>query len=81
MEIDSIEVRKDLDVLCTYAKKATQYREINRIVDNLKHNILVYIDELEDMGYEELDTLLEEANGPTKATFEFDTYDEEGNQD
>ncbi len=77
------QVRKDLHTLCTFAKSATQYRDIEDTVDNLKGSILHRIEQLENtlaLGKIIDEQLLNEI-AAKKDRLVIDTYDEEGNQD
>ncbi len=75
--------RKDLNALCSYAKGAQQYANINDIVDTLKSSILHRVEQLENtlalnriIDGHLLNEISEKMN-----RVEIDTYDEEGNQD
>lgn len=75
--------RKDLNALCSYAKGAQQYQNINEIVDTLKSRILERVEQLENtLALNRIidEQLLNEI-AEKKARLEIDTYDEEGNQD
>lgn len=77
------QVRKDLQTLCTFAKTAKQYRDIEITVDNLRDSILHRIEQMENtlaLGRIIDEQLLEEIANK-KDRLEIDTYDEEGNQD
>lgn len=78
------QIRKDLNALCSYAKSAGQYRDINTIVDNLKHNILHRVEQMENtlaINKIVLDGLIGEMKDHADTKLVIDTYDEEGNQD
>ena len=77
------QVRKDLYTLCSYAKGAQQYSNINDIVDNLRDNILHRVEQLENtLALNRLvDERLIEDVKKKASRLEIDTYDEEGNQD
>ena len=83
MSKEQNQVRKELYTLCSYARCATQYREINTIVDNIRDSILHRIEQLENtLALSNIidEQLLEEINKRMDRTT-IDTYDEEGNQD
>jgi uncharacterized protein YfbU (UPF0304 family) len=76
-------VRKDLAALCSYAKGAQQYSNINVVVDNLKGSILHRIEQMENtlaLNMIVLNRMVGEIK-EEEARLVIDTYDEEGNQD
>jgi len=80
---EQAQFRKDLNALCSYAKGAQQYSDINSIVDSLKSNILHRVEQLENtlaLGRIIDEQLLNEI-ADKKDRLLIDTYDEEGNQD
>jgi hypothetical protein len=79
----SKELRKHLNVLCSYAKASSQYSEINVIIDNLRNNILCRVEQLENtLALSKIfdETLFGELEDKIER-LAIDTYDEEGNQD
>jgi len=76
-------VRKDLAALCSYARKAQQYTNIDDIVDNLKSSILHRIEQMENtlaLNMIVLNRMVGDLKEETDRLV-IDTYDEEGNQD
>ena len=83
MSKEQNQVRKELYTLCSYARCATQYREINAIVDNIRDSILHRVEQMENtLALNRIidENLLEEI-AKKKDRLVIDTYDEEGKQD
>jgi hypothetical protein len=81
---EQAQVRKDLKALCSYAKSAAQYQEIEAIVDTLEGNILHRIEQMENtlaLNKIVLDGLIGEMKDHAGTRLVIDTYDEEGKQD
>ena len=83
MSKEQNQVRKELYTLCSYARSATQYREINTIVDNIRDSILHRVEQMENtlaLGRIVDEQLLDEI-AKKQDRLIIDTYDEEGKQD
>ena len=83
MTKEQAQVRKNLAALCTYAKGAQQYRDIDTIVDNIEHSIIHRIEQMENtlaLNMIVLDRIVGEIK-EEEDRLVIDTYDEEGNQD
>lgn len=77
------QVRKDLYTLCSYAKGAQQYSNINDIVDNLRDSILHRVEQMENtlaLNMIVLNRMVGEIKDEEDRLV-IDTYDEEGKQD